>query len=403
MTSKIDSPAYLVLEDGSVHPGEAFGADAEGHGEVVFNTSMTGYQEVLTDPSYAGQLVNLTYPLVGNYGINAEDYESRCIQVSGLIVREHCDLPSHVLSQRTLHEFLSSQGIPGLSGVDTRAITRRLRSRGVMMGLITRGEPEAALRRLSEITRYDDLDFVASVTTSESYHWENNDPDGSGVARKHRILVTDCGLKYNILRLLRRRGCEVIVVPASTPAEDLLALAPSGFLLSPGPGDPQLLDYLVSNVRGLLGRIPIMGICLGHQIVARALGADTYKLKFGHRGSNHPVKDLSSGRVYITAQNHGYAVSASSLPAGLEVSHVNLNDETVEGLRHREMPLFSIQYHSEASPGPRDNEYLFDRFLEMIEDFSNGSNTPCSSMQLDNPHTQALTKIMGVGEHTVAD
>ena len=401
--SQSNSPAYLVLEDGSVHPGEAFGADAEGHGEVVFNTSMTGYQEVLTDPSYAGQLVNLTYPLVGNYGINKEDYESRRIQVSGLIVREHCDLPSHGLSQRTLHEFLSSQGIPGLYGVDSRAVTRRLRSRGVMMGLITREEPEAALRRLSEMTRYGDLDFMASVTTSESYHWDNSVPDDTGVTGKHRILVTDYGLKYNILRLLRSRGCEVIVVPAATPAEDLLALAPSGILLSPGPGDPQLLDYLVKNVRGLLGRIPIMGICLGHQIVARALGADTYKLKFGHRGSNHPVKDLSSGRIYITAQNHGYAVSASSLPAGLEVSHLNLNDETVEGLRHKEMPLFSIQYHSEASPGPRDNEYLFDRFLEMIEDFSAGSNISQSSVHFGNLPTHSIRRKPGAGGQVVAD
>ena len=367
------SPAYLVLEDGSVHPGEAFGADIEGHGEVVFNTSMTGYQEVLTDPSYAGQMVTLTYPLVGNYGINEEDYESQRIQVSGLIVREHCDQPSHRLSRRTLHEFLLSQGIPGLSGVDSRAITRRLRSRGVMMGLITREEPETALRRLTEMTRYGDLDFVGTVTTSESYHWDAPLRDGPSAAKNYRVLVTDCGLKYNILRLLQLRGCEVIALPAATSAEDMLALNPSGILLSPGPGDPRLLDYLVSNVSGLLGRVPIMGICLGHQIVARALGADTFKLKFGHRGGNHPVKELSTGRIYITAQNHGYAVSAASLPAGLEVSHVNLDDDTIEGLRHREMPLFSIQYHSEASPGPRDNEYLFDRFLQMIEDFADGS------------------------------
>ena len=234
-----------------------------------------------------------------------------------MIVREHCDLPSHGLSQRTLHEFLCSQGIPALSGVDTRAITRRLRSKGVMMGLITREQPEAALQRLSEMTRYDDLDFVGTVSTGQSYRWDNPLPDGAVDAKKYRVLVTDCGLKYNILRLLQRRGCEVIALPATTSAEDMLAMGPSGVLLSPGPGDPRLLDYLVSNVSGLLGRIPIMVICLGHQIVARALGAETYKLKFGHRGSNHPVKDLSSGRVYITAQNHGYAVSASSLPRWL--------------------------------------------------------------------------------------
>jgi len=367
-SSSGDTQACLVLEDGSVHPGETFGADVPGHGEVVFNTSMTGYQEVLTDPSYAGQLVTLTYPLVGNYGINEDDFESKRIQVSGLIVREHCDLPSHGLSRRTLHEFLCSQGIPGLSGVDTRAITRRLRSRGVMMGLITREPPESALERLAEMARYDDVDFVGAVTTQQSYRWD--DPSTrTGAAGKYRVVVTDCGLKYNILRLLRERDCEVIALPAATSAEDLLALRPSGVLLSPGPGDPQLLQYLVDNVAKLLGRVPIMGICLGHQIVARALGGDTFKLKFGHRGGNHPVKDLITGRVYITAQNHGYAVRAGSLPAGLEVSHVNLNDDTIEGLWHREMPVFTIQYHSEGSPGPRDNEYLFDRFLEMMEDF----------------------------------
>ena len=358
--------AYLVLEDGSIHEGESFGAEAVGVGEVVFNTSMTGYKEMLTDPSYAGQLVTLTYPLVGNYGINGEDVESRHIQVSGLIVREHCDQPSHGNSERTLHEFLSAQGIPGISGVDTRAITRRLRSRGVMMGAISIDSPEAALGRLAETPRYDHIDFVRVVTTEQRYQWDQPQPEAD--APRYRILVSDCGLKYNILRLLRRRGCEVIAVPASTPAAELLALEPSGILLSPGPGDPQLLDYIVSNVRQLVGRVPIMGICLGHQLVARALGGETYKLKFGHRGANHPVKDLSTGRVNITAQNHGYAVDGNSLPPGLEVSHINLNDGTVEGLRHREWPLFTIQYHSEASPGPKDSEYLFDQFLQMVTD-----------------------------------
>ena len=359
--------AWLVLEDGSVHPGEAFGADAEAHGEVVFNTSMTGYQEVLTDPSYAGQLVTLTYPLVGNYGISEDYFESKRIQTAGLIVREHCDLPSHGLSKHTLHEFLVSQGVPGLSGVDTRAVTRRLRNQGVMMGLITRDPPELATTRLAKMAHYDDQDFVSTVSTEHSYNWDVP-AETSGETGKCRILVADWGLKYNILRLLRKRGCEVVAVPATTPAKDLLALKPSGILLSPGPGDPQLLDYLVSNVRDLLGRVPIMGICLGHQIAARALGAETYKLKFGHRGGNHPVKDLRDGRVYITAQNHGYAVSGESLPSGLEVSHVNLNDDTIEGLSHKEIPLFTIQYHSEAAPGPRDSEYLFDRFLQMIQE-----------------------------------
>ncbi len=379
-------PAHLVLEDGSVYRGESFGAEPVGvnmlgHGEVVFNTSMTGYQEVLTDPSYAGQLVTLTYPLAGNYGINPQDFESRRIQVAGLIVREHCDRPSHSLSNRTLDEFLHSQNIPGIYGVDTRALTRRIRERGVMMGLLTTEAPEKALARLSQMPRYDDQDLARTVTAEKSYRWNAHgseiasgfrrvpEGDDSGEARR-RILVTDVGLKYNILRLLQERGCEVIAVPADTEAEDMLAMQPAGILLSPGPGDPQLLDYVVGNVRRILGRAPVMGICLGHQLVARALGADTFKLKFGHRGGNHPVQDLNTGRVYITAQNHGFAVNPDTLPSGLEVSHINLNDGTVEGMRHRDLPLFTIQYHSEASPGPRDNEYIFDEFLEMVKEFN---------------------------------
>ena len=373
--------AYLVLEDGSIHRGESFGAEIPGHGEVVFNTSMTGYQEVLTDPSYAGQLVTLTYPLVGNYGINPQDFESRQIRVAGLITREHCDRPSHGRSDRTLDEFLRSQDIPGISGVDTRAITRRLREHGVMMGLLTTESPEAALVRLAQMPRYDDQDLVRTVTAAERYRWSAAGPETAAgfhaisagddpAETRHRILVTDVGLKYNILRLLQERGCEVIAVPADTDAADMLAMGPSGILLSPGPGDPQLLDYVVGNVRQILGRVPVMGICLGHQLVARALGADTFKLKFGHRGGNHPVQDLNTGRVYITAQNHGFAVNPDTLPPGLEVSHINLNDGTVEGMRHRDLPLFTIQYHSEASPGPRDSEYIFDQFLDMVKEFS---------------------------------
>lgn len=383
MAATAGGTAYLVLEDGSVHRGESFGAPRPGPGEVVFNTSMTGYQEVLTDPSYAGQLVTLTYPLVGNYGINPQDFESRQIRVAGLIIREHCDRPSHGRSDRTLDEFLRSQDIPGLSGVDTRALTRRLRQQGVMMGLLTAESPENALARLRALPRYEEQDLVRTVSAAERYRWGSAGPEtaadrtesfaaataAAGPARR-RIAVTDVGLKYNILRLLRQRGCEVIALPAATPAADLLALQPDGVLLSPGPGDPQLLDYVVGNVRQILGRVPVMGICLGHQLVARALGADTFKLKFGHRGGNHPVKDLATGRVYITAQNHGFAVNPDTLPAGLEVSHINLNDGTVEGLRHRDLPLFTIQYHSEASPGPRDNEYLFDQFLAMVSEFN---------------------------------
>ena len=364
--------AHLVLEDGAVFTGESFGAQRDSWGEVVFNTTMTGYQEVLTDPSYAGQMVALTYPLVGNYGINRADFESRRIQASALIVRQHCDLPSHGSSDMTLDAFLREYEVPGISGVDTRALTRRLRTRGVMMGLLTGDDPEAARRRFDDLPRYDDLDLVSTVSTPAEYSWDGSEsagyPTAPAPAGVRRILVTDVGLKYNILRLLQSRGCEVIAAPADTPAEVMLGMQPSGLLLSPGPGDPELLEGIVGNVRQLIGRVPIMGICLGHQIAARALGARTYKLKFGHRGGNHPVKDLTSGRVYITAQNHGYAVDADNLPAGLEVSQINLNDNTVEGLRHKELPLFTIQYHSEASPGPRDNEYLFDRFLAMVDD-----------------------------------
>lgn len=378
--------AYLILEDGSVFKGQAFGAESKGHGEVVFNTGMTGYQEALTDPSYAGQIVVLTYPLVGNYGINLQDFESKRIQVAGFVVRELCDRPSHGLSHTTLHEFLASQGITGIMNVDTRSITRRLRTRGVMMGAIhsndtvDRANPvtspspsaldssEAALALLKDLPRYDDTDFVQRVTTNEPYTWPLA-PGNTGPATpsRPRIVVFDLGVKYNILRLLDTRGCEVTAVPASTSAQDILALNPSGVLLSPGPGDPALLGYAVNTARKLVGRVPLLGICLGHQILARALGGSTFKLKFGHRGANHPVKDEATGHIYITSQNHGYAVDPDSLPPELEVTHVNLNDGTVEGLRHRDLPALTIQYHSEASPGPRDNEYIFDTFLDMVK------------------------------------
>lgn len=362
--SRMSRKAILVLEDGSVYGGYSFGAEAFAYGEVVFNTSMTGYQEMLTDPSYAGQIVIPTYPLIGNYGINDQDFESRRIQVKGFVVREECLQPSHWLSNTTLDQFLSDSGIPGIWGIDTRALTRRLRSQGVMMGVIVVDKsPEEALQKLKSLPRYDNIDFVKEVTTEAPYQWE---PSENESASEPHIVVLDCGLKYNILRILRRLGCKVTIVPCTCSAEQVLQFKPDGILLSPGPGDPALLGYIVETIKALVGIKPIVGICLGEQLIGRAFGAKTFKLKFGHRGSNHPVRDLETGRIHITAQNHGYAVDADSLKGGLEVSHINLNDSTVEGLRHKELPIMAIQYHSEASPGPQDNLYIFKRFLEMV-------------------------------------
>ncbi|MFC1874236.1 glutamine-hydrolyzing carbamoyl-phosphate synthase small subunit [Chloroflexota bacterium] len=358
----MNKPAHLVLEDGSVHQGYSFGAEADTFGEVVFCTSMIGYQEMLTDPSYAGQILIPTYPLIGNYGINEADIESAGIQVRGFAVREECPEPNHYLSRETLHHYLAENGIPGIHGVDTRSITRHLRSTGVMMGMITSTKtPPQALEELRQVPGYNATDFVKEVTTRSQYQWL---PDIAPL--KYHVVALDCGLKYNILRILNRLGCSITAVPCTTSAEEILALKPDGILLSPGPGDPELLDYVVDTVKQLVGRKPMMGICLGNQIIARTFGGRNFKLKFGHRGGNHPVRELATNRIHITAQNHGYAVDPDSLKEGLKVTHINLNDGTVEGLRHKELPIFAVQYHSEASPGPLDNTYLFDRFLEMM-------------------------------------
>ena len=360
----MDKKAILVLEDGSVYEGLSFGADTESVGEVVFNTSMTGYQEILTDPSYAGQIVMPTYPLIGNYGCNDEDFESNKIQVSGFVVREHCLEPSHYLSDKTIDEYLNSYNIPAIYGIDTRAVTRKLRSAGVMIVIITTEKtPDEALKLIKKAPGYGSIEFCREVSTKKPYEWQDSSTNSNF---KHHIVVLDCGLKFSILRIMHSYSCRVTVVPCTTSSDEILKLKPGGIILSPGPGNPETLDYIVETAKGLMGKLPIMGICMGNQIIARAFGAKTFKLKFGHRGGNHPVKDLSDGRVHITAQNHGYAIDPDTLKGGLEVSHINLNDGTVEGVRHQELPVFGIQYHSEASPGPLDNRYLFERFLDMV-------------------------------------
>jgi carbamoyl-phosphate synthase small subunit len=366
--------AILVLEDGSAYEGEAFGARSTTYGEMVFDTSMAGYQEMLTDPSFAGQILVPTYPLIGNYGINESDSESRQIQVRGLAVREYCLRPSHWQSTRTLHEFLLTYGIPGISCIDTRALTRHLRLEGAMMGMVTSEmTTEEALEQLKTLPRYDDTDFVRQVSTENQYEWQSSERDDQPRSLREQrsnlnILVVDLGLKYSILRVLSELGCRATAVPCTVSAKDILALNPDGIVLSPGPSNPALLGGLAETVGALIGKKPLMGICLGHQLIGKALGAQTFKLKFGHRGGNHPVRDLATGRVYITTQNHGYALDADTLKGGPEVSHMNLNDGTVEGLRHRDLPIISIQYHSEAAPGPLDNMYLFERFLHMVRD-----------------------------------
>ena len=360
--------ARLVLADGSVFEGRAIGAPGHADGEVVFNTSMTGYQEMLTDPSYAGQLLVLTYPLIGNYGMDEKVEESGRIQPTGLVVREAAHFASHLRSTSTLREYLRARGVVGIEGVDTRAVTRSIRRHGVMLGTVTTHETAAeALNRIQSLPGYDDVNWVTTVTTPEAYDWE-----APTMAGRFRVALLDGGVKRNIMRELAGRGCSVRVFPASAPAGDLLALRPDGIVLSPGPGDPRLLEDMVSETRRLIGKAPILGICLGHQVAARALGAGTYKLPFGHRGGNHPVQDVATGKVTITAQNHGYAVDPAGLDSSAMVSHINLNDQTVEGLAMRSEPLLTIQYHSEACPGPLDNEVIFDRFVNLMAGVAGG-------------------------------
>ncbi|ATW28481.1 glutamine-hydrolyzing carbamoyl-phosphate synthase small subunit [Candidatus Formimonas warabiya] len=355
--------AYLALEDGTVFEGISFGATGLRQGEVVFNTSMTGYQEILTDPSYCGQIVTMTYPLIGNYGINRDDFESAGPKVRGFVVRELCHVPSNWRSTSNLEEFLKEHQIVGIQGIDTRSLTKRLRSSGTMGGIITTDALTRAelvdLAKKAPVLNGQDL--VSQVTTKEAY---------TVAGGKYRVVVMDFGAKRNIVRWLSKLDLTVIVVPAHTGAEEILALNPDGLMLSNGPGDPKGVLYAAENIKKLLGKLPVFGICLGHQLLGLALGADTYKLHFGHRGGNHPVKDLDTGRVYITSQNHGFAINADTLdPQVAEVSHINLNDHTVEGIRCKNIPAFSVQYHPEAFPGPTDSEYLFEKFYDMIRNF----------------------------------
>jgi carbamoyl-phosphate synthase small subunit len=385
--------AILALEDGTVYHGTGFGAATTHTGEACFNTSMTGYQEILTDPSYRGQFVTMTYPLIGNYGVGEVDAESAAVHVRGFVVEELCDIPSNWRSERSLHDYLLAAGVPGIEGIDTRALTKRLRVAGAMRAtLCTDGSLDAdgAVALARQSAPMEGSDFVREVTTPGAYHW---DPEGvlsrewtlfnPSLAEslvesdgqyyrplpdtKYRIVAYDFGIKRNILRSLRQQGFEVEVVNSRTPAAEVLAKNPDGIFLSNGPGDPAALDYIHGEIRQIIGKKPIFGICLGHQVLAHAFGGKTFKLKFGHRGGNHPVKDLRTGKIAITSQNHGFAADADSLPSHVEVTHLNLNDGTVEGMRHRDHPVFSVQYHPEAAPGPNDASYFFEEFANLID------------------------------------
>jgi carbamoyl-phosphate synthase small subunit len=387
--------AILALADGRYYHGIAFGTEGEALGEVVFNTSMTGYQEILTDPSYEGQLVAMTYPQIGNVGVNTEDVESRQPFVKGFIVKEYTPQPSNWRASEPLHEYMKRHGIVGIEGIDTRSLVRHLRDHGSQEALISTlgGDPGALVAQAKASPGLIGRDLVRNVTCAEPYDWNEGMWDLAGGYKKRAadaavtkrkgkkagsfetpvfsVVAYDYGIKFNILRNLAEAGCRVKVVPAATPAEDVLALNPDGIFLSNGPGDPDAVPYAKENVRKLIGKKPIFGICLGHQIMGLALGGKTYKLKFGHHGGNQPVMDLTTKKVEITAQNHGFAVDADSLKGAAEVTHLNLNDNTVEGLAHRELPIFSVQYHPESSPGPHDANYLFKRFVGMMKKYRN--------------------------------
>ncbi|WP_263374904.1 glutamine-hydrolyzing carbamoyl-phosphate synthase small subunit [Granulicella aggregans] len=379
--------AILALEDGRIFRGKGFGARVERSGEVVFNTSLTGYQEIFTDPSYAGQIVVLTNPHIGNYGTTPSDAEASKPYIEGLVTREFSPISSNWRSSEVADEYLERNGVPVIAEIDTRAVVRHLRANGVMRGVIAIGEAldEAALvAKAKSIKKMDGTDLASVVSTKVAYSWDDSEPKNQtgdklltaaldpGQKQMH-VVAYDFGIKQNILRMLTRENCRVTVVPARTPAEDVLAMQPDGVFFSNGPGDPEPLDYAIENVQKIKGKAPIFGICLGHQIFGLALGGKTYKLKFGHHGGNHPIMNHQTGKVEITAQNHNYNVDPDSLPADVERTHTNLNDQTLAGLKHKTDPMFSVQYHPEASPGPHDSHYLFKDFRKMMEEWKDGT------------------------------
>jgi len=358
----MNKKASLILENGTVFSGTAFGAEGETIGEVCFNTGMTGYQEIITDPSYCGQIITMTYPHIGNYGINPEDIESVKIQAAGLIVREENIVPSNFRSTESLGDYLRRQNVVGIQNIDTRMLTRIIRDEGAMNGIISTTDFDeiSLLKKVKIAPSMNGQDLVKAVTCTKRYVWE------SPQTVNYKIAAIDFGIKYSILRILESHGCSITIFPANTNADDLLNFDPDGVFLSNGPGDPAAVTYGIETVKKLLGKKPIFGICLGHQILALALGGSTYKLKFGHRGCNHPVKNLQNNIVEITSQNHGFSVDPESLPENIEITHTSLNDQTVEGMRCKDLSAFSVQYHPESSPGPHDSRYLFEEFINMI-------------------------------------